>query len=233
MRRASRVFSISSHTAQLAARYTPGLREGLSCRFAAEPPDPVAGPPFRAASGKGRGSESSAICMAEMMYKGHQQLIAAWPQVVSACPGAQLWIVGRGDGEPLLREQVSRLSVHAAIRFFGAVSGADLARLYRTARVFAMRVRRRLWPRLRRKRPATDFRASAENTMPRKRSSCTIKTGLLIEQHPHDAALACIRLLTDDADAERLEEAGRLRYWNNFRFTHFRERLLTSMGLDC
>ena len=57
------------------------------------------------------------------------------------------------------------------------------------------------------------------------------QTGLLTEQHPHDIALACIRLLNDDADADRLGEAGRLRYWNHFRFSHFRERLLSSMGL--
>jgi len=75
-----------------------------------------------------------------MMYKGHQQLIAAWPQVVSICPSAQLWIVGRGDGASLLQEQVSLLPDAAGrqIRFFGAVPAADLDMLYRSARVFAM-----------------------------------------------------------------------------------------------
>jgi len=141
--------------------------------------------------------------------------------------------VGRGDGEALLREQVNRLSVHAAIHFFGAVSEADLARLYQTARVFAM--------------PSTGegfglvFVEAARYGLPciggkydaAKEIIHHGQTGLLTEQHPHDVALACIRLLTDDAGAERLGEAGRLRYRNNFRFTHFRERLLSSMGLDC
>jgi len=49
MRRASRVFSISGHTTRLAARYTPGLREGTVVPLCTEPPDPVAGPPYRAA----------------------------------------------------------------------------------------------------------------------------------------------------------------------------------------
>jgi phosphatidylinositol alpha-1,6-mannosyltransferase len=232
MRRASRVFSISSHTAQLAARYTPGLREGSVVPLCAEPPEPVAGPPYRAAE-----REAAVLIVGNMhdgmMYKGHQQLIAAWPQVVSACPGAHLWIVGRGDGEPLLREQVNRLSVHAAIHFFGTVSEADLMRLYQTARVFAM--------------PSTGegfglvFVEAARYGLPciggkydaAREIILHGQTGLLTEQHPHDVALACIRLLTDDAGAERLGEAGRLRYWNNFQFTHFRERLLSSMGLDC
>ncbi len=231
MRRASRVFSISGHTTHLAARHTPGLREGTVVQLCAEPPDPVTGPPYRAAE------REAAVLIAGnmhggMMYKGHQQLIAAWPQVVSACPGAQLWIVGRGDGEPLLRAQVSRLSVHAAIHFFGAVSEADLVRLYQTARAFAM--------------PSTGegfglvFVEAARYGLPciggkydaTREIILHDQTGLLTEQHPHDIALACIRLLTDDADAERLGEASRLRYWNNFRFTHFRARLLSSMGLD-
>ena len=106
-------------------------------------------------------------------------------------------------------------------------------RLYHTARVFAM--------------PSTGegfglvFVQAARSGLPciggkydaAKEIILHGKTGLLTEQHPHDIALACIRLLTDDADAERLGEAGRLRYWNTFRFTQFRERLLASMGLDC
>jgi len=59
------------------------------------------------------------------------------------------------------------------------------------------------------------------------------QTGLLCEQHPHDLAVACIRLLTDPAMADQLGEPGRLRYVNHFRFTHFRERLLKSMELAC
>ena len=137
------------------------------------------------------------------------------------------------DGEPLLREQVNKLSVHDGIHFFGAVSESDLARLYRTARVFAMPSTREgfglvLVEAARHGLPciACKYDAAREIIL-------HDQTGLLTEQHPHDIALACIRLLTDDADAERLGEAGRLRYWNNFRFTHFRERLLSSMGLDC
>src|SRR5258708_3382029 len=49
MRRASRVFSISGHTTHLAARHTPGLREGTVVPLCADPPDPVTGPPYRPA----------------------------------------------------------------------------------------------------------------------------------------------------------------------------------------
>ena len=228
MRRASRVFSISAHTTQLAARYTPGLRKGIVVPLCSEPPDqdPIIG-----------ARETAVLIVGNMhggmMYKGHQQLIAAWPQIVSVCPEAKLWIAGQGDAAPLLREQVSMLSagVRNSIHFFGAVSAPVLDRLYSTARVFAM--------------PSTGegfglvFVEAARYGLPciggkydaAKEIILHEQTGLLTEQNPHDVALACIRLLTDRAAAERLGEAGRLRYWNHFRFTHFRERLLSSMGL--
>ena len=55
-------------------------------------------------------------------------------------------------------------------------------------------------------------------------------TGLLVEQHPHDVAVACLRLLRDDALAQRLGDAGRRRYLERFRFCHFRARLLGALG---
>jgi phosphatidyl-myo-inositol dimannoside synthase len=232
MRRASRVFSISGHTTQLAARYTPGLREGTVVPLCTEPPDPVIDPVYRAAE-----REAAVLIVGNMhhgmMYKGHQQLIAAWPQVVSACPQAQLWIVGRGWGEALLRQQVAMLPVQDKIHFFGAASESDLARLYRTARVFAMPSIGEgfglvLIEAARYGLPCIGCKYDAA-----KEIILHDQTGLLTEQHPHDIALACIQLLTDGVYAERLGEAGRLRHRNIFRFTHFRERLLSSMGLDC
>ena len=228
MRRASRVFSISAHTTQLAARYTPGLREGTVAALCAEPPDRDCAVGARQLAVLIVGNMHKGL-----MYKGHQQLIAAWPQVVSVCPDAQLWIAGRGDGEPLLREQVNMLpaDVGRRIRFYGAVSEPTLERLYGTARVFAM--------------PSVGegfglvFVEAARHGLPciagkydaAKEIVLHDQTGLLTEQHPHHIALACIRLLTDNVLAGRLGEAGRARYWNTFRFTHFRRKLLESMEL--
>jgi hypothetical protein len=45
-------------------------------------------------------------------------------------------------------------------------------------------------------------------------------------------ARACLQLLTDDDLAARLGEAGRRRYLENFRFPHFRQRLLSALELD-
>jgi phosphatidyl-myo-inositol dimannoside synthase len=240
VRDAGRVFSISSHTTRMAARHTPGLREAAVVHLCAEPPlepalqdrDEILRVPYRCAE-----RQPAILIVGNIhkgqMYKGHQQLIAAWPRVVSVCPEAQLWIVGQGGGAPLLREQVTRLpaSISRRIHFFGAVNASELAWRYQTARVFAM--------------PSTGegfglvFVEAARHGLPciggRYDSAREIilhnRTGLLCEQHPHDIALACIRLLTDSACAERLSEAARLRYSNHFRFVHFRERLLSAMEL--
>jgi phosphatidylinositol alpha-1,6-mannosyltransferase len=229
MRRADRIFSISTHTTQLAARYTPGLRSGIVVPLCAEPPDPD--PP--AATCPEPAVLTVGNMHASLMYKGHQQLIAAWPQVVSACPESMLWIVGQGDGVSLLREQAELLPGSAARRilFFGAVAGPTLERMYRSARVFAL--------------PSSGegfglvFVEAARHGLPsiagRYDAAREIvlhdRTGVLVEQHPHDLALACIRLLKDPALARRLGEAARRRYEEQYRFEHFRGRVLASMEL--
>src|SRR5437899_12250927 len=92
MHRADRVFSISDHTTRLAAKYTRGLREGAAVHLCAEPDgDPSAGLPYAAAE-----RQPAVLIVGNMhrdlMYKGHQQLIAAWPRVMSVCTDPQLWI---------------------------------------------------------------------------------------------------------------------------------------------
>ena len=231
VRRANRIFSISTHTTRLAASHTPGIPNAIVVYPCTEPPDPEPAPYYAAAR------EPAVLIVGNMhrglMYKGHQQLIAAWPRVVAECPEALLWIVGHGDGAPLLHDQARRLPAEAAaqIRFFGAVDQAILDRCYRTARLFAM--------------PSSGegfglvFVEAARHGLPciagRYDSAREIvehnQTGLLCEQHPHDLALASIRLLTTDADADSLGAAGFERYSNHFRFVHFRQRLLSSMGL--
>jgi phosphatidyl-myo-inositol dimannoside synthase len=153
--------------------------------------------------------------------------------VVSVCPEAMLWIVGRGDGEPLLREQAQLLPPGAArkIHFFGAVADSTLQRMYRSARVFAL--------------PSSGegfglvFVEAARHGLPsiagRYDAAREIvlhnRTGLLAEQHPHDLALACIRLLKDPALARALGDAARRRYQDHYRFEHFRDRVLAGMEL--
>jgi phosphatidylinositol alpha-1,6-mannosyltransferase len=68
-------------------------------------------------------------------YKGHRQLVAAWPRVLDKMPGAELWIAGDGD----LRETLEELAHNSAgIRFFGQISEDQKQALIARCRCLAM-----------------------------------------------------------------------------------------------
>lgn len=69
--------------------------------------------------------------------KGHEELIAAWPSVERAVPGAELWIAGGGDDVPRL-EGLAQASGARGIRFLGRISDDALAERYRRAALYAM-----------------------------------------------------------------------------------------------
>ncbi|HEY0841061.1 MAG TPA: glycosyltransferase family 4 protein [Vulgatibacter sp.] len=61
----------------------------------------------------------------------HPDLVAAFARALTAVPDAWLVIVGRGEGEPLVRDAVSRAGVEARTRFAGYRTGDALADAYR------------------------------------------------------------------------------------------------------
>jgi phosphatidylinositol alpha-1,6-mannosyltransferase len=71
-------------------------------------------------------------------YKGHDQLIDAWPQVVARVPDAQLVFAGSGDDLPRLRQRATESPASASIAFTGFVARPALAALYDRAAVFAL-----------------------------------------------------------------------------------------------
>jgi phosphatidylinositol alpha-1,6-mannosyltransferase len=71
-------------------------------------------------------------------YKGHSELIAAWPRVVSAVPGAKLLIVGTGPGTEYVRALAARSTAYEQIELIGFVSDRDLPSIWARTHVFAM-----------------------------------------------------------------------------------------------
>lgn len=67
--------------------------------------------------------------------KGLPTLLAAWPAVVAAVPGARLLVAGRGDVDEA-RDTLPP-EVHGSVTFLGQVSETDKARMLRTADVYA------------------------------------------------------------------------------------------------
>ena len=71
-------------------------------------------------------------------YKGHDELIDAWPSVRARVPDAVLVIVGTGDDQPRLAQKAARLVQDGAVVFAGFVSDRELDAYYRQAALFAM-----------------------------------------------------------------------------------------------
>ena len=71
-------------------------------------------------------------------YKGHRELINAWPKVVSKIPNARLVIVGGGNAKEQVETLVAGSSVGDSIEVRGFVSEAALRKLWQDAHVFVM-----------------------------------------------------------------------------------------------
>ena len=56
-------------------------------------------------------------------YKGHHRLVAAWPQVLAARPGARLRILGVGPQEAELRRQVEALGLNGHVEITSVPPG--------------------------------------------------------------------------------------------------------------
>ena len=68
-------------------------------------------------------------------YKGHREVIAAWPNVRNSVPNAELWIIGDGDLRPMLETPAATAS---GVRFFGFLPENEKQRLLAESRCLAL-----------------------------------------------------------------------------------------------
>lgn len=159
-------------------------------------------------------------------YKGHRQLIAAWPEVARRVPGAELWIVGNGD----LRPELER-AAGGGVRFFGSVPDAEKERLLGAARCLAMPSRGEGFglvylEAMRFGRPClvSDADAGREVIAPP-------EAGLAV--NPDDGAAlagALVRLLTPGAAWDAWSARARERYETHFTAAHYQARLRDALA---
>jgi phosphatidylinositol alpha-1,6-mannosyltransferase len=160
-------------------------------------------------------------------YKGHDQLIGVWPDIRRQIPDAQLVVAGDGGDRPRLMARARQSGVGSAVLFPGFVTGPTLAALYARCRVFAMPSRGEGFglvylEAMRFAKPciASTMDGGSEVVVDG-------HTGLLVPPDNLPAIRdATTRLLSDNALAQKLGEAGRLRLESRYRFHHFKERLL-------
>jgi phosphatidyl-myo-inositol dimannoside synthase len=163
-------------------------------------------------------------------YKGHRELIAAWPLVLKSIPNAELWITGDGDLRPSLERFAAKFGVQNHVTFHGFTSETEKERLLERCRCLAM--------------PSTGegFGLVYLEAM-RMGRPCLVSTldagrevvnppesGLAV--NPADPAAivtALTRLLTFGPEWAQWSAQARRSYETRFTREHFRQRLLSAL----
>jgi phosphatidyl-myo-inositol dimannoside synthase len=163
-------------------------------------------------------------------YKGHREMIAAWPLVQKRIPDAELWIAGDGDLRQDLEETVRACGLEGQIRFWGQVSEGEKQNLLARARCLALPSR------------AEGFGLVYAEGM-RMGRPCLVSTADAGQEvvNPPEAGLAAdpvdleaiaqavCRLLTLGPEWDRWSLQARHRYKTHFTAEQFHQRLVAAL----
>jgi phosphatidylinositol alpha-1,6-mannosyltransferase len=160
-------------------------------------------------------------------YKGHDELVEAWPGVVAAAPDAQLFVAGWGDDVPRLQSKAVRLGVGDAVRFCGYVNEATLAALFRRVAIYAMPSTREGFGLVYLEAMRAGVPCIGSTVDAAAEVIVHGKTGFVVDRNDSRALTnALVTLLTDPVLRAAMGIAGRRRFETHFTYTHFRSRLL-------
>jgi phosphatidylinositol alpha-1,6-mannosyltransferase len=164
-------------------------------------------------------------------YKGHRQMINAWPLVRKGVPNSELWIVGDGD---LRRDLEKAASIHGAnsgVRFWGAVSDAEKEELVRQCRCLALPSSGEGFglvylEAMRAGRPCLVSTADAGQEVVN-----PPEAGLAANpENPEELAAAVLRLIAPAVEWNAWSTQARHRYEDQFTAHHFHKRLLAALS---
>jgi phosphatidylinositol alpha-1,6-mannosyltransferase len=163
-------------------------------------------------------------------YKGHREMIEAWPRVLERIPDAELWVAGDGDLREELERRVASRGLAQRIRFWGWVSEPRKQELFARCRCLALPSRNEGFglvyiEAMRSGRPClvSTVDAGREVVNPP-------EAGLAVEPgEPTALAEATCRLLRPGPAWESWSAQARERYEANFTAGHYRQRLLAAL----
>lgn len=193
------------------------------CWLATEDDEPPAqragftGPPRVLALGRIDASEG---------YKGHDQLVACWPRVSAAVPGARLVIAGDGPALPALRDAVHASPASASIDVLGFVPERDMPALWQQTHALALPSRKEGFGLVYVEAMRHGVPVIASTHDAGQEVNLDGVTGYNVNLERRDElGDRIIALLSDDRRA-RMGEAGFRRWQDHFRFSAFERRLL-------
>jgi phosphatidylinositol alpha-1,6-mannosyltransferase len=233
----------SRYTADRVSRAHPGIGPIVPCslglldddREGALPAHPPAG--LETTSGNGSKPDSidrvgplSVMIVGRLQgserYKGHDELLECWPQVVARVPTAQLVVVGLGDDRGRLQDKARALGVASHVLFCGFLPAPALGALWERVAVFAMPSAREGFglvylEAMRAGRPCVGSISDAAGDI-----IVDHETGLLVDRADRTAlAEALVTLLTNVSMRTAMGEAGRRRFLAEFTAERFAVRL--------
>jgi phosphatidylinositol alpha-1,6-mannosyltransferase len=169
--------------------------------------------------------------IASERYKGHDQLLAAWPRVRQRVPAAKLICVGEGDDVERLRSAARKIGVGDAVEFTGFVSDEERWRLYREAAVFAMPSRREGFGLVYLEAMAAGLPCIGSIHDAASEVIVDGRTGWLVDQSDTNAlADRIVHLLSDEPERAAMGDAGRRRFLTQFTFDAFQSRLTSALA---
>jgi phosphatidyl-myo-inositol dimannoside synthase len=165
-------------------------------------------------------------------YKGHRELVGAWPAILRQIPTAELWIAGGGDLAPELKRMANAAGIAKQIRFFGLVSEEEKERLICAARCLALPSRGEGFglvylEAMRHGRPclASDVDAGREVVSPPIAGLCCSP------KDPVAISEAVIRLVSPGEEWAGWAAKAKARYESAFTAAHFEKRMLLALGV--
>ncbi len=230
LRRASRILSISNFTAREFMRHNPAFSDTPIdvCHLGAE-----------TVKKGGRGTRSEApfaLIVARMSfeerYKGHDQLLDAWPSVLARVPDARLVVAGDGDDRQRLEQKAVALGIENHVQFRGRVSDSQLADLYQQCSFFVMPSPREgfglvFLEAMRAEKACIGAPGAAAEIIRHG------ETGLIVNPDDQaELASALVTLFQESNTCGRMGKAGADRFHGQFTDKHFQQRFNSLLGLD-
>jgi phosphatidylinositol alpha-1,6-mannosyltransferase len=167
-------------------------------------------------------------------YKGHDEVLAAWPEVKRRVPAAQLIVVGDGDDVPRLKRVATATGVGSSILFTGRVDEFTLHAIYDRAALFAMPSSREGFGLVYLEAMHHRLPCIASNEDAASEVIVQGQTGLLVSQRDVPGlAEAIVKLLQNTALRRQMGEAGFCRLKEIFSFSRFEARLIQLLRPLC
>lgn len=160
-------------------------------------------------------------------YKGHAELIDAWPSVVAVVPRARLLLAGGGPALESVKQRVAASLARTCIEVRGFIPESEIESVWTEADVFAMPSTGEGFGLvyIEAMRHAIPVIGSIHDAAPE--VNVDGETGYNVDLHdPKELVERIVSLLTDPVLARALGENGQRRWAEHFGYSAFRSRFL-------